>query len=273
MALLATGNERFESSSLYETEILTGERKSESSRATALGWTRRALSLRENSASKVMAEFIGHTDRIHEAIPDVTPGQILDDIIDLHRRFGESVGRAITNSLTLLDEQGERATLPPTSLLRKLVGTSGVLQTQATAFAAQSLHQVDTETRSAIHGTLEVAYTSAQWGPFFSVVEIADFSGRQATLLGELKRIHDSDHKTGKRLQSYRCAKASELADTLESSEEDVRKLIQRIRKSWEECWRAIPGHKTSVPALVQNRPRKGYRLEPSAVSVERNAT
>ena len=95
--------------------------------------------------------------------------------------------------------------------------------------------------------------------------DFVTFRGKQCDLLAALRRNHDEAIKSRKEPPFIRL---STLTKTLDTEQDPVRKLVQRIRRAIAAAYLESHGVEPDSNAVIESVHGKGYRLNPTKVEV-----
>jgi len=120
IAMYASGCEEHDFEADYETDVFTGRRKEGYERNIAVGYARHALELNRMSENEIASRF---NTEISRAIRGMSKtGESAQQIIDVHKRHGETVERVLHQQLQIHLKDLMNGKLESTSLLRMVFG-------------------------------------------------------------------------------------------------------------------------------------------------------
>ncbi len=264
VALMAAGLEEHDPSEGYETDVLLGARMSDHGRTMALDWTRHVLGLAEITERDFVDGFGAELMRLVEAFPDQRPGRVVGDWLALHRRHGQAVREVLAAAVRMHAEALVAGDLPGTALLRTIVGAGAgdglpiALLEPGRRTSAGEQARVDDDLQPDIY-PLQVRMFEGG----FEVLGLGAVRGPCTRVVGVLKPAHDEDRSCGVRAEDHRFLMEGEIAERLVCSKDSVRQDVRRCRGQLAEFYEAIMQEPPAEPLLIQNRPRRGYRIEP----------
>ncbi len=272
-AVLAAGLERFDFEEDYATDILLGERDDTASRTMAAEWTRHALQLKNLDERAFMARFGLELSRIVEGHPDLSVQEVVERSLIMHKHHGESVSGVLVKAVQAKSEELVQGTIPPSSLLRLVIGQTGV-----SAPPQLSDPRAIFDATPTIPAPEEVDITADPSAPL--VVEFLEENGTEivaveglcrvtrtaAAIPFALRPVFEEDKADGMVPEDHRYVDSGELARTRMVSKSAVRQMVRRCRSALKESFEQIHEMAPDRDLLIQNKTAKGYRLDPTIV-------
>ena len=273
-ALLAAGMTDGDPFDAYETDVLTGPRPKDASRTLALDWTRHALRLADMDERAFRDQFAGELMRIIDGFPDEPGSAALRKALDLHRRHGRAVGDVISAAIATRMGNDGSAALEPTSLLRMLTEESvaGPKLAAPRPRVEPIPEPPARQGRSAGSGIfpLQVELSPSEMPPRLVAIGLGAVAGAPVKVVRALKPAHDRDRTEGLLREDFRFTATGDIGAALKMSKEAVTKNVERCRDQLAELHLVVEGAPPAEPLLIQNRPQKGYRLDPDCRFVRR---
>lgn len=281
-AMLAAGLVAEDPAEMYGTEVLTGPRDRDRSRTMALDWTRHAVRLADIEDRTFLSLFGQEVMRIARAYPDRPQGEVLRQILDLHRRHGRLVTDALAQVIRDNADRIARQQLPDGSLIRLLAAGDGAVaptlapDPRGTAPLRQRRPEDPAEAPDLVLDRgrpLEVTFTVEKGRPVISVRGLGRVEGAPARTAHELKPEFDEDRQAALPRTEHRYVATGTLATRLELSKDAVAQQVGRCRKELAQFHEEVFGSPPGRPLLIENKARHGYRLDPDIRVVSRDGS
>ena len=268
--MLSSRAEQFDPEEMYGVQLLTDESKSSQDRTMAESYVRLALDLRRMNNLAFFERFAGETARVVDCFPHLTPDEVGHRVFDLYRRHAEAVGKTLETAVAEHRAALVNHALPATCLLVMAVSqgsaTDGATDREQDPFQ-QWIVETEAEEQSA------PAETSV-WQPFQLAVhpetglvvvrDLVQLEAADSNLIRELRVLYDEDLKDGSVPEKHQYIAPGKLAEQLGYSEDaSLRRRVSCCRKAVAEAFEQKHGQRLPRDALVQNKTRAGYRLNP----------
>ena len=256
-AILAAGLEENDPADDYKVDLFMGERSAGPGRELALAYVRSASDIH----CKTEAE-VGFFSQYGEASRAVgffrePPGTAAKLIFDLHRRHAAAVCRIFDQAVASHRAALREGTLPPSCLLRLIVG-----QREGEAAYPQPVRAMELpvpagpEIRMAIDGKRVVF---DRWG---------DITGVGAELLIALAKPFREARIAELAPENYPFIETNTLRSRLKCRGETFRRRVLRCRKDIAGLATAADDAPPSIEAVIENSQWHGYRLNPDSVRI-----
>lgn len=273
-AILAAGLTDHDPPEIYETDVLFGPRETTRSRTIALEWTRHALRIGALDPASAMSELGLEISRILAGQPGMRRSSALDLTLAMHRRHSEAVRSVLANAIR--DRAAEIAShaYPRDSLLvmhlsqdasavaAPALRYEGILD-DGPEFPADPLGAVEDN-----HARLRVAFFTEGNRFVIAAHGLGRVTGHPAMVAHGLKPVYDEDRAAGRDCRDHRYIKPRDARHCAELSKEAFRKNVERCRRELASFYESLHRAAPSRPLLIQNHPRKGYRLDPETIPV-----
>lgn len=269
--ILAAGLGEHDPPEQYRTDVLLDARDDEHALKMAVEWTRHALHLRGLDANRFLASFGLELSRILQGHPELAVQAALDRVLALHHRHAGAVLKvleaAIVANATALAEHR----LPPSSLLMLHLGADPHADRSRLPSDPRMSERppripdeiAPEDLRPDPMAPLEVAFFQEGERRVVAVTGLARIEGAPARIPHALKPVFDEDRGNGRAPEEHRYVHVH-LQPATPMSKENARKNVARCRTQLAESYRQIFGIAPRAPLLIQNRPRVGYRLDPT---------
>lgn len=257
LAVVAGYAEDHDPEEAYKTPLFTGPRLVGPQRALALGMVELARTLNREEDAGIFHRF-----------PEISRATAADDgseddaarrVLGLLKRHGQSVVFALERGVVAHKKAIAEGALPPDCLLA-LLGGANLPETPAIP---------ESELRLPVWTAIELRIE----GKSRPRVQVADgyVTGQNAELLALFANVFREDQQEGRAIESYRFLTAGEIADGLGwTSEESVRQVVKRCRGRLQKLNQGRGAIDDNT--IIENLPRRGYRLNPSVVRLVSNA-
>lgn len=278
-AMLATGLHVHEPDDMYLTDVISGARDAGRSRTIALDWIAHACRLADLSQRDWMDRFGSELLRIVEGLPNLSGTDALQRIIALHQRHSNTVKKALEDAVAKYAPDLVSRSLPVTSLLRLYLndppGTPSLPRLArgryVSAEPSVAAPTLDAGTRDTGIFPLQVAFHNDGKDDLITVRGLGEVRGRSASAAHLLRPAYEEDQKKGLNSDNHTFVPAMSLFLPVHVSKAAVRKCVQRCRDALAEFYRAIEGHDPPRDLLIENKPQRGYRLDPTCKIVDRD--
>ena len=266
-AVLAAGLADKDPDTDYEVELLLDPRENGEPRSMALSLVSSALEFPRLSPEGFMNRYTGEMSRTLNAFAGAPPESIVRQAYELHHRYGVEVRGVLEDAFRQHAPEIIGKTLAPSCLLEAVVADGRIdidssplpderaglghaqteLDTRDYRHSSQILLALDEDRRRIlIDGIGEVGTAS-------------DFD-----LVGILVDQHRRDRAAELRPDSFKFVPTEALLDALAVDEVPLRQRISKFRKRIRERAREHLGVPLSKDAVIQNKSRSGYRLNPA---------
>lgn len=265
---------------MYGTDVLTGAREKDRSRTMALDWTRHAVRLAQIDEGRFLSSFGQELMRIAKGYPDERKADILRRIFDLHRRHGRLVVGALETAIRQNADRLARHELPEGALVRLHVADAAAAHpmlagaprlNEATPPMAAEAGEDAPDLVPNKDRPLEVAFSLENDRPVLSILGLGRIEGAPARTAHELRPELDEDRQLGRARKDHRYVAAGVLATRMQTSKDAVAQQVSRCRKEVAKLHRDVFGEPPTRPLLIENKPRRGYRLDPDIRVVSRD--
>ncbi len=270
VAILAAGLEAEDPAEQYAIDVLFGIRKTDRDRIIAVDWTRHAIGLSELSFAEFANAYIGELTRIVSGYPDIPMIDAARRVHNLHQRQATVVFAVLEQAVAVNAQRLLRHTLPDTSLLRLVVGlgTSLNLPMPITLAVVPISHPAAiaaTEVGAApVPFPLQVAFFVEGPDHVIQVKHLGSVRGRPAGVAHALRGQFETDRAEGLSRDNHRFVPVGRIKISGEfATDKAARQLIKRCRSELGEFYKAIFQCLPPQPLLIENKPQKGYRLDP----------
>lgn len=208
IAAISSGNQELDPEVDYAVPVLTGKRDDEADRTMAVSYARHGLELARSTREDIAEKFNTEIGRAARAFSNPTAASL--DFINMHLRHGESVRKAIANSVSAHALELFEGGVEPTSLLGLVVERqhltiswirfgdriSSILENGLPAACASQAPSNETRLQEICDGLLRGAgenltreYPFLRWA---SRMTKPDFSEENSSVWVELKYIRSS---------------------------------------------------------------------------------
>lgn len=260
--VLAAGLEDADPAGNYEIDLLTGARESLEARIIATDYTRHAVALAEMDEDVFFTRFMGEITRVREGFPEMGTNEVATRCLDLFRRHGRAVAGVLEAAVIRHSRALVAHALPSTALLALHLG-GGTAEPAQTPVPPEPDPEAPREIPADAGGPpqirLDVDRRTAD------ILGLATLTGRGAELIAVLKGQYDADLAAASPLAEHACLTPDRIADALGLTDaEGVRQVVKRLRDEVSEAHALIAGGPAPKGLVVENLPRKGYRLNPA---------
>jgi len=273
-AVLACGLEAHDPAEQYATDILLGERSTTLSKTMAVEWTRHALNFIEMDERSLMERFGLEIGRIARGHPDQSMKDTAMQTLKMHRRHGKTVLKVFEDAVRRHASELARHELAPTSTLSMHLSCAHPDQPSIAVdptkprLIEQPLGDVpeyDLDLDPAQQ--LRVHFLTYEGNLEVSVEGLGRITGADARVPHALHVIFEEDRLAGLIAEKYRFTPPGKMRD-LPISNDAIRASIRRTRKLLATNFMTIHGYPPEGHLLIQNKPTKGYRLDPTIEAV-----
>lgn len=278
-ALLHAGLAEHDPEEIYATDILFGERSSDRSITMAVEWTRHALRLGEIDELDFMNRYGAEAARIFRGHPELERRTALGLTLDMQRRQSHVVRSVLEKALH--EKAGDiiARRLPPTSLImlhlgQDVVSVDRLAEDMARRNQRAPIGDVDEVDCVPEPGApLHVSFSMTGDRHMVDVIGLSTLAGLPARVPHALKPILDEDRLNCLAPTDHRYVIGTTLPALADMSKESIRKSVERCRKQLAHEYKRLHGRSPEDHLLVQNRPSRGYRLDPDIVIAPTNLT
>jgi 7-cyano-7-deazaguanine synthase in queuosine biosynthesis len=272
--VLASGLNEHEPDELYETGVLTGDREKLRSRTMALHWTLHALRLAEMDLDEFREQYSGEVARIARGLPELQRSEVLRRSFELHRRHGRSVKTVIEQAIAAQAGALLKGDLPETSLLRMVVatqtGTPALAEVAVSdAVPSDAFLMEDHDGDDDHEGRWVVSMRGEGSRRQLTVLGLGSVRGAPAGPAFALRPQFEADQAEGLAPDDHGYVSAGRLTPEGGASKNAVGQNVTRCRAKLSEFYTKIYGAPPPAPLLIQNRPNRGYRLDPHIVLID----
>lgn len=275
-AILAAGLEDEDPAEQYAIDVLFGIRKTDRDRIIAVDWTRHAVGLSALSFAEFTNVYIGELTRIVSGYPDTKMMDAARRVHNLHQRQANIVISVLEQAVTVNAQQLVRHTLPDTSLLRLVVGPATSLNRPVPVTVAvapisrpKAIAEVDAVP---VLLPLQVAFFVEGPDHVIKVKHLGTVRGRPAGVAHALRGQFEADSADGLSRDKHRFVPVGRIEISGEfPTDKSVRQLIKRCRSELGAFYKAIFQCSPPQPLLIENKPQKGYRLDPDCRVIARD--
>ena len=124
-AILAADAAEHDPVEMYRVELLAGARDRPNAQTMAESYVRTALELREMGELAFFGQFGGETARVCGGFPSLTADEVGQQVLDLHQRHGQAVGKALKAGIERHSAELVNRNIPPSSVLMMTVVPGG----------------------------------------------------------------------------------------------------------------------------------------------------
>lgn len=269
--VLSAGAEQFDPEEMYGLHLVTDERRKPEHRTMAESYVRFALDIRRMNELAFFSRFAGETSRVVDCFPGLNPDEVGRRILDLHQRHSDAVGRVLEAAVTAHKTALVNHTLPATSLLVMSVSQGTVTYAPDDGRQQGPFEEwiVQTESaegapaeKAAAHELLQIAINAATG--LVVVRDLVQLDAADSKLIRELRVLYDEDLSARRIPENHQYIHPETLAKQLDGIEPaTLRRRISRCRKAVRTAYKKKMGRELPKDALIQNKPWKGYRLNP----------
>ncbi len=229
----------------------------------ALDWTDRSLAAAQLDPTEFLARSAQEIARIAEGHPELPRAQALAQLIDLHRRHGQTVETALAAVIAGASGTIAANKLETTSLLRMLLADRTSLPEQPQPRPPRPVIALGSETIRAGGSLfpLQVTFDRDAKGTIVDVLDLTTLRGVLADLVHCLKEPFDLDRAAGRRIEDYEYSRAGFVHPR---GKDAAKRCVNRVRQILEEAVAAIYGEIPERELLIEAERGRGYRLDPT---------
>lgn len=244
----------------YAVDLLLGARQSTEDRTMASETIRSALDCWRMSEREFAVRFAGELAWLTMDCKQEPPDVVTRKCFDLFKRHGETVHAIFVRAHQQHAQEIFDQTLPDSCLLRLVPNSLASLEMSL----ALEERPAPLDTAELIESD-EVSLAIDTTEKKVRINCIAPLSGAtDFRLLSVLATMHLEDRENGLLPANYRTLSGDALADSVSCrSDQAARKAVERVRKHIADDWRKVFCTDLCIDAVVENVPRKGYRLNP----------
>ena len=262
---LAAGMADTDPQEMYDTDLLTGDRKVGADRTMAESFVRHAQNLTQLSDLDFSSQFGGHVARALSGFQKLTAEQVMRNVIDLHRRHGEAVVSVLGDGFLQHANELAAGSLPDSCILR-LVGSapattrSSPLQdlTVSPSLAHQEADNRDFRSTSEILLALDPDSKELLIRGIPAIRRPASFA-----VVESLVQAYQEDRATGLAPENCRYVNSTQLTKNLAISDSTLRRRVLRFRSAVADSFQERLGLTLAGDAVIQSAPWEGYRINP----------
>lgn len=278
-AMLAAGLAAEDPSEMYGTDVLFGPREKDRSRTMALEWTRHAVRLAGIDDRAFLSTFGQELMRIASGYPDQRRADLMRRILDLHRRHGGLVVGVLETAIRENADRLARHELPESALVRLHLADGAAaapvipVDPRGTAPPKQLPMETPVDAPDLVprqDRPLEVTFWVEDGRHVISVLGLGRVAGAPARTAHELRPEFDEDREAGLPRSEHRYVATGTLATRLATSKDAVAQHVGRCRKELAQFHGLVFGSPPPRHLLIENKPGRGYRLDPDIRILER---
>jgi hypothetical protein len=262
---LAAGMADVDPQEMYDTDLLTGDRRKGADRTMAESFVRHAQGLTQLSDLGFSSRFAGHVGRASSGFQKLTAEQVMRNTIDLHRRHGEAVISVLGDGFLQHAHELATGSLPESCILR-LVGSipanirSSPNQdvTVSADLVRQEADSRDFRSTSEILLALDPDREELLIQGIPAIRKPASFA-----VVESLVQVYQEDRATGRAPENCRYVNSTQLTKNLAISDSTLRRRVLRFRSAVADSFQERLGLTLAGDAVIQSAPWQGYRLNP----------
>lgn len=269
--ILSAGAEHSDPEEMYGLQLLSDERATSDDRTMAESYVRFALDIRRMNERAFFSRFGGEAARVVDCFPGLTPDEVGKRVLDLHQRHANAIGGVLENTVVAHRTALVNHALPATCLLVMSVSQGNV--TVAAAVREQDPFQEwipeaeaderNAEAATGAHQPLQLA-VDPETG-LVVVRDILRLEAADSNLICKLRVLYDEDLTAGRIPENHRYLAPRVLAERMGNIlEATLRRRVSRFREALAQAYVDKWSQDLPADALIQNRPREGYRLNPN---------
>lgn len=270
-AILANGLAEQDPDIHYICDVITGARETATSRTMAAEWTRHSLLLGSLDLRGFLERFGQDIARIALGHPELDAMDAARRTLEMHGRHSEAVRRGLAQAIRDQAEALVARSIPETALLRLHLAatdpTDAVLPVDPRlAATTPPLDLVGVEERDTLldpHRPLEVKFFEEQGRPVVSVRGLCRITRRPASIAHVLKRYYDDDRRNTRSREDCTFVAAGVIGADFAITKNAVSQAVDRCRKTLEEAYLNVIGHRPDRELLIETKKPLGYRLDP----------
>jgi hypothetical protein len=250
---------------MYAVDLLTGPRDDGKDRTMAESFVRHARELVALTEAGFVGRFGGHIARAAGSFANLTADEVMQKAVSLHQRHGQAVRSVLEMGFKTYAGALADGSLPDSCLLR-MVGDSG-----SRLADAATRDPVETDSPRRLPGDNRDFVSTSEIRLALDRVErqvviggIEPIGGRGAfALAAELVGAYEKDRSEGLAPENYHYLRSLHLTKVLSTTEHGLRRRVLRFRRRVADSFARRFGLPLAGDAVIQNRPWKGYRLNP----------
>ena len=265
--VLATGLSDHDPADGYAIELLAQER---GERSMALSVVSSALDFPRWSIAGFLHRYAGELLRAAAAVRPGDTESFVQRAYDLHCRYGKEVGQVIDNAIRNYAPDIREKVLPPGCLLRAVIADDQFAVNRAPLAEPFPRADFEPDGRDLRH-TTRIHLAFDEDGKRLMVEGLGHVgTTRQYELLLVLAAQHRQDREAELLPENFAFVLPTRLMDELQIDDEAaVRQLIGKFRRRAADLAQARWGLMLNRNAIVENRSRAGYRLNPEVLLVD----
>lgn len=266
---------------MYRVELLAGDRDRPTDRVMAESYVRFALEIRDMGEIGFFSRFAGETARVLRGFT-LTPDEIGRRVFDLHQRHARAIGEVLEQAVVQFRADLVRKALPPSSLLVMTVSSGNakavpIFKTDADP-VQQWMDEVETERADRVPARRPLHLAMDETTGQVLIRDLVRLGNADSELVRNLHSTLEQDLSEGRIPENHRYRTAVELAKDLKIDEPTVRRRVARCRETVRSAYSARFGQDPPDDLLIENRARRGYRLNPqvrfvSLAEIEQSAS
>jgi hypothetical protein len=249
------------------------DREAGEERVLALEYVRSAIELGQMTEWNFLARYGGEISRAARYLPGSADenGRAIVGLLQCH---GRSVSAVLEAGLHQHAQDVSRLRLPLHCLLRLVFGPDAsppALETPPGPESARPASTGPPKARPSASGPSTITAIAIDATHSRVLVEgLQPLRGpRTCALLAKLARQYREDQASGMRRENHRFIKPDKLAESLGVEDATLRRQVSRIRAELSGMFLEKYEMPLSQQALIQNRPGRGYRLNPGVQVVD----
>ena len=278
LGILAAGLGAQDPHTEYDVDLLVDDRSNGYSRNMALSLVSNALDYPRLSPLGFMNRFGGEVSRAVKAFAGETKDTVFQRIYELHCRYGREVGSVIDGAIQQYAKTIREKTLPPDCLLRAVIADdrpglklaplrdSFFTESRMPKLVETEINPADFQHTSSIELALDEEQTQVVIDGLGDIGTTGQFE--VVSILADQFR---ADRQAELKPEHYAFVSAEILMDRIGvDSESALRKRISEFRKNVAKLARERWGLPLGRNAVIENRSRIGYRLNPAVQVIDR---
>jgi hypothetical protein len=269
-AVLAANAAEHEPVEMYKVELLAGARDEADDQTMAESYVRTALELRESSDLAFFGRFGGETARVLKCFPSQSADEVGRRVLDLHQRHAQGIADVLKAAVETHSAELVSKTLPPSSLLVMTVSTGGApalaimrkrIDSLQTWFDDVEAERASAAIKKADGNGLQLAIDAKT--KQFVIRDLLRLGDADSKLVHELHSAFQQDLSDGRSPENYQYVTSHKLAEGLKIDEPTVRQRVTRCRTAVRNAYKGKFGQDPPKHLLIENKARRGYRLNP----------
>lgn len=276
ISTLGAGAAELDPSSAYEVDLLRGPRQDGEDRQMAIGMINAAVEFRQLSEVGFATRFASEFGWLTTSFPGFSPGEVARNFIGMFKRHGDSVREIFVSATRENAEDLFDKSLPESSLLRTWYESAlPELHEEPLADAQpQAIDAVGEEDDDSYELESPVVVLALDERRQQVLIDgIAPIRGpTNFRIISVLAQLHREDREAERLPEHFRTISSDDLAEKASSSGDIAgRRAIARLRRHISKEFAKLYPAGIQRNAVVENVPRKGYRLNPHVRIVSAN--